>query len=167
MIAFTTTARLDTDAPNPADLDVSDIATCLSRLFRWRGAIPITVAEHSVVMAQHASSARVARCCLVHDMPEAFIGDIPSPLRAWSPEYEEAEARIMHALAYRFGLPLPFPAEVRRLDLRARRSEVEQYLPDAMETVRWLRPLPVTFEGWSPARARREFLRGCREHGLA
>lgn len=169
MIAHLPTSALDTDAPRAADIDLEDVATCLSRLYRWRGATPVNVAEHSVAMARQASTANGARCCLAHDMPEAFLGDIASPLRSTDSGafFEEAESRVMMAVCERFGLPWPFPAEVRRLDLRARRSEVEQFLlPGALSTVRWLRPLSDPLEGWSSARARREFLTACRRYGL-
>jgi 5'-deoxynucleotidase YfbR-like HD superfamily hydrolase len=166
MIAYLARSAFDLDNPRAEDIDLEDTATSLSRLFRWRGSVPVSVAEHSVFMAREASSVKVARGCLVHDLPEAMLGDIPSPLRAWSPEYEEAEALVMACVAERFNLTLPFPAEVRRLDLRARRSEVDQFLPDALPAVRWLRPLTTPLEGWSSARARREFLIECKRQGV-
>jgi hypothetical protein len=97
----------------------------------------------------------------MHDAHEMFVADVPSPMKelAWMLPYKRAEERFERAVAERFGLPLPIPPGVRRLDIRARRNEVEEFLPDAMETVAGIRPLPVTLApAWSSAKTRREFI---------
>src|SRR6266496_3775943 len=158
---FTATRAFDYRHPDLSDLSIEEVATSLGRLFRWRGSSPVTVGQHSVAMARCASTDAVAQWCLLHDAAEILIGDAPSPLKALAcmDGFRRAEARILNALAERFDLPLPLPGEVKRLDRRACRSEVEEFLPIALTTVKGVTPLPISLApAWSPAKARREFL---------
>jgi hypothetical protein len=151
------------------DLTVEDIALSLSYLFRWRGSVPVSVAQHSVVMARCASTENVARWCLMHDAPEMFLSDVPSPIKEMQSmgTYRRAESRAMRAVATRFDLPGTEPREVHRLDMRARRSEVEEFLPSAIGVVRNLHPLPVQLApAWTPAKARREFISEAQRLGI-
>jgi hypothetical protein len=158
---FTQDSTFDFAHPDLTDLTIEEVAVALGRLFRWRGAIPVTVAQHSVVMSQCASTENVARWCLCHDIPEVLCGDMPGPLKqlAALAQYRKAEDRIMQAVADRFGLTGAQPREVHRLDMRARRSEVEEFLPHAAAAARHYRPLPVLLApAWTPAQARDAFI---------
>jgi 5'-deoxynucleotidase YfbR-like HD superfamily hydrolase len=68
----------------PAHL-FTEIAHGLARLNRFAGqsAIPISVAQHSVLMASEAFGTtgdfEFAAFCLLHDAHEAYFGDWPSP----------------------------------------------------------------------------------------
>lgn len=106
------------------------------------------------------------RACLLHDASDALVMDVPSPMRPSVPAFEAIEARVMAAICERFGVPLPFPREVVRLDRQARNREVVQYLPHAREICGRTPPLPLACEGWTPTRARREFLAEARKLGL-
>jgi hypothetical protein len=161
--------EFDFRLPDLSDLTVKETATSLGRLFRWRGAIPISVGQHSVVLARYAKTADVSVWCLLHDVPEILLGDLPSPLKrlASSEPYRNAEERVMQAVVERFGLPLPVPPAVHKLDERIRRDEVEQWLPHAMDCVRHLRKLGVTLDPWSPAKARNEFICECKNLGVS
>jgi uncharacterized protein len=162
---------LDTDAPDLSEVTIDDLALGLSFLYRWRGQVPVSVAQHSVLMARAASSRRAARCCLVHDASEVFMGDLPSPFRAerWAAGWERIEQRIDRAIAERFGLPFPWPAEVKRLDHRACKAEAIEYLPHSATTIYpRVRPLPGELRpAWSPRKARAEFQMEARRLGIA
>lgn len=157
---FLANSATDFARPDFSDLTLDDAATALSRLYRWRGCVPVSVAHHSVYMSTAAHSDRVARWCLLHDLHEIAITDLPAPAKRLPgfTAFNRAEERFIQAVADRFGLTLPMPAEVHRLDMRARASEVRDYLPHAADVVRGIRPLPKPLEAWSPARAKREFL---------
>jgi uncharacterized protein len=105
--------------PNPADIRIEDIAHALSQQCRFAGHTRTfySVAEHSV---------RVSLLCrpedalwgLLHDASEAFLTDIPAPLKElpqFAP-YREAEHRLQRAVALRFGLPEDQPATVTEAD---------------------------------------------------
>ena len=168
-VSFTAAGSLDMDRPDPALIELGDIATGLSRIFRWHGAIPITVAQHSVSMAQCASTDESARWCLLHDAAETWIGDLPSIVkhRPGLAPFRKIEERILAAVAERFGLDLPMPAEVKRLDRRALKREVDEWLPHAKRTAGRVEPLPLSFvPAWTPAQARERFLTQARSLGL-
>lgn len=110
------------------ELNVTDIAHALGNLCRFQGHCLhfYSVAEHSYLMATYAldvlESVELARACLWHDAPEAYIGDIPSPLkdllRIYGVPIAEYEARIWRRLAAEFDLPPTLPEVVHELDLR-------------------------------------------------
>lgn len=104
----------------PFNFDIKDIAHSLALQCRFNGHCKemYSVADHSL----HVS----ARCehklwGLMHDAAETYIGDIVAPFKhdsRWYPSIKEVEDRIMKAIAARFNLPWPIPAEVKNVDLR-------------------------------------------------
>lgn len=75
--------------PNPDDLLIEDIAWSISRISRFAGHTiplqPYTVGQHSIFVAdmiwQETRDIKLALYGLLHDAAEAFIGDIPSPVK--------------------------------------------------------------------------------------
>ncbi|MFN3868927.1 MAG: YfbR-like 5'-deoxynucleotidase [Hyphomicrobiaceae bacterium] len=115
--------RLDLLAPDPADIDIEDIAHGLARVARWNGQ---TVGEHAFSVAQHVlvveSIARDrnprwpvewCRAALLHDAPEYVVGDLISPFKtAIGYDYKAFESRLLAAIHRRFSLPEELPAEI-------------------------------------------------------
>jgi hypothetical protein len=71
--------------PERSYISIHDIAVALARIPRWGGRTrdgmgAYSVTEHSVMVSQlcHPENALVG---LLHDAPEAYLGDIPSPLK--------------------------------------------------------------------------------------
>lgn len=106
----------------PGMITIEDIAHGLSRVCRFAGHCAgfLPVAEHSIAVARivmttdpdHALEA------LLHDASEAYLGDMPRPIKHL-PEmapYREAEERAERAIAERFGLVYPWPESVKSAD---------------------------------------------------
>ena len=96
---------------------------------------------------------------LLHDAAEAYLTDVPRPLKPLLTGYREAEDLVMRALASRFGLPWPEPVVVKTLDGRILADEKAQIM--ASEPAPWTLygdPLGVTIRCLSPAEAEAEFL---------
>ena len=100
--------------PDPADLELSDIALGLSRTARFNGQTDrfYSVAEHSVRVSNVLGmfdSKHLPEYAelwgLMHDAAEAYLGDVVGPLKALLPTYQGLEAVMMRAVATRFGLP--------------------------------------------------------------
>lgn len=94
---------------------------------------PVTVLQHSYAMylfAKHKyrDNPRIAIECLLHDAPEAYTGDIISPLKAHIPMLHDIEQRIFNALSTVYGLPLPDSEAVKELDALALRIEWETFV---------------------------------------
>jgi len=75
--------------PDPATINIEDIAWGLSRMSRFCGqtvtAIPPTVAQHCIFVSDlifdaHSNN-ELALIGLLHDAAETYIGDIPSPVK--------------------------------------------------------------------------------------
>lgn len=97
-------ARLDLLNPKPQSISATDIAYHLSMICRFSGAIKefYSVAQHSVAVSDLAREFGEDRhtqyACLMHDAAEAYIGDLPSPVKQLCPEYRELEERITEAI---------------------------------------------------------------------
>lgn len=113
--------------PEDYNFDIETIAHALSHICRYGGHSNwfYSVAEHSVYVSRVVPP-ELALCGLLHDASEAFVGDMPSPLKALCPEYREIEERVQAALAAHYDLPYPFPSEIHLADKALYKSEREQ-----------------------------------------
>jgi hypothetical protein len=156
--------------PDLTELRVEDIATQLSRMYRWRGCVPVSVAMHSVAMSECANTIALSKWALMHDVAEIFIADVPSPVKhvPGMKFYRDTEKRLLRAVAKRFDLDWPIPEELHHLDKRALRSEVDAFFPQAHAEVHGIRPLPFEFApAWTPARSKREFIAKAQALGIS
>lgn len=123
--------KFDLIVPRPDMVRRSDIAYALARLVRFtgHGRIFYSVAEHSIHVADRVEdlggSADDVRAALLHDAPEAYVGDASSPLKAamrvaaaaGMSSYDIIEERVWCAIARAFNLATPeLPAIVRQAD---------------------------------------------------
>jgi hypothetical protein len=146
--------------PRPEDFDIRDVAHSLSLLCRFNGHCRqfYSVAEHSV---------RVSRVCppeaalwgLLHDLGEAYIGDLPRPIKPMFPAFEEVETRLLRTAAVAFDLPWPMPAAVRRADDVLLATEARDLMSEPPEP--WGHreaPLPGRITPLGPTEAELAFL---------
>jgi hypothetical protein len=124
-----TGASVDPLDLHPDDIDIDDIAHALSMLCRFNGhcAKFYSVAEHSVLVSQLCPP-EYAMAGLLHDATEAYIADVPRPLKAQLPDYVIAENRASLAIASRFGLSEIFPEAIRQADDAALEIEMSAIL---------------------------------------
>ena len=88
--------------PNPDDIVIEDIAYALSNQCRFNGHVPFySVAQHSVlVSAKCFPSEKLAG--LLHDAAEAYLSDIPSPIKQYLPDYQKMEHTLQTAINKKF-----------------------------------------------------------------
>lgn len=146
--------------PRPNEVEIDDIAHALSMLCRFGGhALRFySVAEHCVLLSQVAEP-QFKLWALLHDASEAYLVDVPRPIKPFLYGYEAAEAKIMRAVEERFGLFFGPPDRVKQLDraiLTDERNQVMAKPPQPWSTDG--EPLGVTLRFWPPHRARRMFL---------
>jgi hypothetical protein len=102
--------------PDPATIIIEDIAHALSHQCRFGGHLPrfYTVAQHSYECMQLCPAHRLT--ALMHDASEAYLLDIPKPIKAKLTNYAEIENRLMQVIAQKFGFAWPMPEEVKFAD---------------------------------------------------
>lgn len=109
--------RVDPRALEPHQVNIPDIAHSLSLQCRFGGHSRefYSVAQHSVAVSQQVP-AEFALVALLHDASEAYLCDLPRPIKALFPSYKVLEHKIQAVVCERFGLEYPFPAEVKIAD---------------------------------------------------
>jgi len=154
-------------APDPAQIDIRDIAHALSQQCRFSGhtRAPYSVAQHSVLVAHEVERQGGSReeqlWGLLHDASEAYLVDIPSPLKQTHvfAAYREAEETMMVAICNRFNLPLDEPDIVRAADVTLLGREARDLMPFRPEHWGGLQPVAgKRIIPWGPFSAKDQFL---------
>jgi hypothetical protein len=147
--------------PRPEEIDILDIAHALSMQCRYSGHVNsfYSVAEHSVHISR-AVSPEFALWGLLHDASEAYLVDIPKPLKPLLPQYKAAERSVMACIALHFGLDPVEPPEVKEMDFRILFNEREALLNrSAKEWGIVGEPIPnLKIRAWNPDAAEHLFL---------
>ncbi len=156
--------------PRPEDVRIEDIAHALALENRFPGTtrVPYSVAEHSVRVSEaldaHWPDATpdVLLAALLHDASEAYIVDVPRPIKASLVGYAEIEAHVTEAICARFGLT----ADVLG-DPRIKQCDDDLLATEARDLLAALPPQPWNLRGvalpdaiipWAWHNAEREFL---------
>jgi len=116
---------IDVLNPNPGDITVEDIAHALSCQGRFSGHTKtfFPVSEHSINVCTYLKHDMerpdLAKCGLFHDGTEAYLVDMPSPVKnatEMGDKFKTIEHNIWKAIAERFSLPKQIPEEVKYAD---------------------------------------------------
>ncbi|MEP2977997.1 MAG: hypothetical protein ABJO86_00840 [Lentilitoribacter sp.] len=149
------------EQPHTSDFSIIDIAKGLSNTCRFGGQSPryYSVAEHCVLMSRvvgHAFSFEA----LMHDAAEAFICDMPKPLKQLLPDYKVVEDRVEAAICERYNLPVKISSSVKNMDIRMLAAEQTQVMGNSHDWAHThgLEAAPVTIEFWEPLEAYAKFL---------
>ena len=104
--------------PNPDDILIEDIAHSLSNQQRFGGHLPrkYSVAEHSIICSKFGHNIENRLDLLMHDASEAYLLDIPSPIKRKLPCYKKIEHKLMLVIAEKFNFNWPCPQHVKSVD---------------------------------------------------
>ena len=147
--------------PASCDFTIEDVAVGLSNICRFAGQCGrfYSVAQHSchvsdLLPAEHAFAG------LMHDAPEAFLGDGAKPLKVMLPDYIRLEKAIEPVVLARFDVPMPLPPEVKEIDVVMLATEQRQLMKnrDDWNYTRGRKPADLVIPEWSATRAKWEFL---------
>lgn len=147
------------------DVEITDIAHSLSMQCRYAGHCQqfYSVAEHSVLIAHwlldQGHGAEVALCGLLHDATEAYLVDLPRPVKADMSRYKQAEIQLWRIIAEVLDLPEELPAIVHEADERILADEIAQNMMWMDWHDEHKNPLGVELEFWEPYRAEAKFLK--------
>ena len=153
-------------SPSPSEISIFDVAHALSQICRFVGHTTAfySVAQHCVLVSEHVPQ-EDALWGLLHDASEAFLCDLPSPIKR-DPEmsiYRLAEDRLMRAVCARYDLWHEMPRSVRVADRVLLATEFRDVT--TMDDPEWIRnecgvePLDgYCIVGWPPIVAEQRFL---------
>lgn len=108
--------------PQPETMTDYAIAYGLSQEVRWggQGRYWYSVAQHSINVAnlvwKMTHDVPTTRAALLHDATEAFMKDIPSPLKRLLPGYRYLESKMAAVIMQSRGLNYPYPPPIEHAD---------------------------------------------------
>lgn len=159
--------------PDPMGIRIEDIAHALSCMCRFTGHTRefYSVAQHSVLaslaimpMWQAALPEEplfyFTRAALLHDASEAYLVDVPAPIKPRILGYAEIEEKVMAAVAQKFCIAdrffsHPLVKQVDRVMLATEKRDLMKPRDDWGELPE---PLTQTIEPWTPREAEAHFL---------
>lgn len=151
--------------PRLEDINIKDIAHALSNICRFCGHSKVfySVAEHSTIVSEFLPT-ELKLVGLLHDASEAYITDIPAPLKPFLSNYEEIEERLSLKIYERFGIKETFLENrdrIREMDERVLASEKKILMDIDLDWgyISTLEPLScISMVPLSPATAEKLFL---------
>ena len=104
--------------PKPEDINIIDIAHSLSLQCRFTGHSDrfYSVAQHSLIVSDLCSP-RNALHGLLHDASEAYLTDVPRPIKPLLTEYKQIEDNLQLEIFLKYGLVWPIPNEIKIIDI--------------------------------------------------
>lgn len=121
--------------PKPEEVFLDDIAHALGNLCRFNGHCTrfYSVAEHCVHVSREVPH-ELALMGLLHDASEAYVADVPRPLKPFLKEYSRIEFGVECAIYERFGIKskdiLQGRVEVKRADNAMLAAEYKAAMTD-------------------------------------
>ena len=162
--------------PDPADVNIEDIAHGLSNLCRYTGQPRFfySVAEHALRCSEQFDDDELAFEALMHDAHEAYVGDcsrgmkqsmrthVSDPMDPCT--FDAVERRIDACIRHTYGMKPVIPSAVHRVDMRICRNEQAALFPQ-FDGTQWTgaddKYPPLTdclIAGLVPVRAKFDFL---------
>jgi hypothetical protein len=171
---------IDLISPTLDMVDIQDIAHALSMTCRYGGHARefYSVAEHSVLASYQVQPEKkvggdgvsLSLGLLLHDAAEAYLGDVITPLKRMMPDYEALERKWLGVIAKKFELFEDcwsgWKTSIDLVDRVLLGHEVVALFHPVPEMY-WVEnnlkppamPGSIAISCWSPAEARRQFLR--------
>lgn len=103
--------------PTPDMISIVDIAHALSNQSRFGGHLPTfySVAQHSILCHMLAPG-YLKKEALMHDASEAYLIDVPKPIKNRLTNYKEIEDNLMTLIAHTFSFKFPLNEIIHKVD---------------------------------------------------
>lgn len=157
--------------PRSEEIDLTDIVHSLSQQCRFGGHTNhfYSVAQHSVLVSNRVPK-KFAVQGLLHDATEAYLVDVPTPIKKYLTNYKEIEYGVAAAIGERFDVELFYlSSEVHDADARAlftERRDLRGPAPASWGIPR-RNPFKEKIVPLSPSKAKKLFLDRCKELGVS
>jgi hypothetical protein len=129
---------------------IEDIAHALASLPRFGGHLNkhYSVAQHSVLCSMMAETIEDKKAALLHDASEAYMLDIPTPIKAKLPDYKFYEENLMRFIAGVFDFEFPLNKIIKEIDNKMLHLEWDAMVINQQDV----------FNCWSQEEAKKRFL---------
>lgn len=119
-------------------VDIQDVAWSLANTCRYRGMTPVhySVAEHSV-SCSYLVPPHLALQALLHDAAEAYMADVPGPLKEYLPDFRAMEKAVEAVVLPALGAPAVLHPEVKRIDAAMLNAEQLRFFPETVLDGKW------------------------------
>jgi uncharacterized protein len=155
--------------PDPSQLDPGDIARALANQCRFGGHSRVfySVAQHSVIVSElveeRGGDVEDAFAALMHDAGEAYLGDMPHPLKHRSPlgaAFKAAEEHLERAIRERFRIKPDVP-EIKPADRALLATERRAFSGESWHwpELEGVVALDLELTAWTPDEAAAAFAR--------
>lgn len=162
----------DFNDPKPEQVCIEDIAFGLSNNCRFAGQVAFySVAEHSVACYAEAIKRdprdfEFHKAALMHDASEAYLLDIPKPLKIMIPGYSEIEKRVEDVIFEVFNVSRQYKTAVKEIDLALLKAERKELFRENHELNMWtglenIDEIKMRVHHYSPERAYYRFRMAC------
>lgn len=145
-------AHLTTQSGRKFDFDrpvfhLPDVAHALSRMIRYNGHQTGTwsVAQHSIACSFIVGPS-FSREALLHDACEAYLCDVPTPLKMILPGYQALEHRIESHMRMQFCLPPEMSGTVKQADRDMLIAETQLFHPPLWKEMGSPTPNPLCIQ---------------------
>ena len=137
--------------PKKEDIKIEDIAHALSNICRYGGHSPkfYSVAQHSVLCSLKGVTPQEQMECLCHDFSEAYLVDLPSPIKKNMPIYVEIENNLLKLIYERYNLNFPLSDRVHKIDKQILKFEYKRFYDNFVDK---------KFSFWTPEEAKIKLL---------
>ena len=142
-------------------IDPRDISHALAHLCRFNGHTRefYSVAQHSCIVAELVPEEHKL-AALLHDAPEAYLGDMTRPLKQWIGSYQYFEDCIWQSVCMRFDIFPELPTCIHQADMIALATERRDLMPTdpaIWDCLVGIEPMVETIRPWSAAEARNTY----------
>ena len=165
--------RLDFSDLQPTEIHLSDIVCSLSREGRWINSLNVrfSVSQHSCLVHDYCPD-EIKRFAILHDGSEAYMRDLPKPLKNLCPGYRDIEQSLQGMIYYKYCGRWPMMKEITKLkkvDLEMTKAEGMRWHPrydrswfPGVETL----VVPEIASVWDEKRAKKEMYKRLEDLGI-
>ena len=146
--------------PKVEQICIEDIAHALSHLCRYGGHCDhfYSVAQHSIAVS-YLVEPQNALCGLMHDATEAYLVDMPRPIKYKINQYREIEDKLHLVIAEKYQLPKVIPDDVHMIDSLMIKEFEWDYFMEKRPQEKYTNFYKRFFENKNPKEVREEFLK--------
>lgn len=127
--------------PDPESIRIEDIAHASSMICRWNGHCDVfySVGQHAIAVCDLVRKAGGTlgeqKQALMHDAAEAYVGDMPTPLKRYYKDFCAMEDNLLEMIAEKFGFDPHLSPLVHDMDWEALQREAYHLFNPPHDTV--------------------------------